>query len=294
MTDLPELRAPLTPSPIRTTWHWVVTIVLTPSMELLRRTPVGAWLHRRLRAGLEISSTEIPLRRGHADLDGLVIAFLSDLHAGLFMTEEDLVGLAERVAALKPDLVCFGGDLVNTAKRDVEAYERMLEILDPPLGIFAVPGNHEHYHKVDVASWERWLEGHGVRVLVNEGARLDRDGASLWLAGVDDLDEGRPDVERALEGRGEGEPVLLLSHHPDVFPRAAALGVDLQLSGHTHGGQIKLFGWAPITHSIHGYAEGAFERDGSRLYVGRGVGVTTLPLRIGVKSEVAMLRLSVS
>src|SRR5690606_3901908 len=131
----------------------------------------------------------------------------------------------------------------------------------------------------------------GVQVLCNRGVRLARGRASLWLCGVDDLTEGRPDVDAALAGRDAGEPCVMLSHHPDLFPEIAERGVDLTLSGHTHGGQIAPFGLVPIRHSAHGYDRGAFARDGSRLYVGRGIGAVILPLRIGAAPELPIITL---
>ena len=266
---------------------------LTRIYDALLATPPGRWQHRRLLSGLEYSVTEVPLGRGAPGLDGLSVAWLSDLHTGLFMTEDDLVSIARRVMASEPDLVCLGGDLINTHFHQLELLARALEILRPPLGVFAVPGNHEYYYLRDVGAWRSFLEERGVRVLQNRGTRLERNGASLWLCGVDELEEGTPDVALALEGRRESEPAVLLSHHPDVFPEASRKGVDLQLSGHTHGGQVRFFGWAPVTHTIHGYRAGLFRRDGAHLYVGRGAGVTFLPVRIGTRSEVPTLRLRV-
>ena len=257
---------------------------------VLHRLPPGRWLHNRLHVDREISSTDLRLPGGPGGLDRLEIAYLSDLHAGLFMTAEDLGDIASRVAALQPDLVCLGGDLINTRPLELELYEHLIELLDPPLGIFAVPGNHEHFYLDDISGWERFLEERGVRVLVNRGQRVERDGASLWICGIDDLSEGQPDLRAALSGRREGEPTLLLSHHPDAFVQTSA-HVDVQISGHTHGGQIRFFGWSPITHSAYGYAEGLHRLNGSQLYVGRGAGVTTLPIRIGTRSEIPILRL---
>ena len=99
------------------------------------------------------------------------------------------------------------------------------------------------------------------------------------------------DLGAALAGRREDEPAVLLSHHPDLFVESARHDIALQLSGHTHGGQVRLFGWAPITHSRNGYYSGLYERNGSRLYVGRGVGVSFAPVRVGARPEVPILRL---
>ncbi|PIE24609.1 MAG: phosphoesterase [Planctomycetota bacterium] len=242
-------------------------------------------LHRLLLRGLEVEEKEIHLSRGAAGLDGLRIAFISDVHAGSCMNAEDLVRLFTKVAELKPDLVCFGGDLINTRERELLLFREALAMLDAPLGQYAVPGNHDHFWGQDIGLWEAFLQEHGVRVLNNAGARIERDGDTFWLAGVDDLTEGVPDLEVALSGAREDEPILLLSHHPDFFYEAAAVGVDVQLSGHTHGGQVKLFGWSAVRHSRFGWHEGSYELEGSQLYVGRGLGVTFLPMRLGASPE---------
>jgi predicted MPP superfamily phosphohydrolase len=157
-----------------------------------------------------------------------------------------------------------------------------------------VPGNHEYYRKGHCARWTSWLEERGINVLVNRGCRITRGAAALFLAGIDDLTEGTPDLERALDGRSADEPVVLLSHHPDAWVEARELGVDLQLSGHTHGGQIKLWGWSPLHHSRFGYNEGDFQDGSAHLVVGRGVGVTALPFRFAAPPEVPFLRLRVA
>jgi len=247
-------------------------------------------IHRRALAKLEFSEVAMPIgvRPG---LDGLRIAFLTDLHVGSYVDGDGLMPIFEEVARREPDLVCYGGDLINTRERELELLERPLRLLEPRLGSFAVPGNHDHRWHSDMGAWEDALGAWGVRVLNNHGVRIERGADSLWLCGVDDLTDGRPDLRRALWGRAEGEPTILLAHQPDHFPEASAHGVDLTLSGHTHGGQMKLFGWAPITHTQHGFTAGEFVRDASRLYVSRGVGATVLPLRTGVRPEIPFVRL---
>jgi len=265
---------------------------VTRTMERLRGIPPGSWLHRRLRAQTEYSSTDVALRRGELGLDGLTIAFVSDVHAGFYMTLADLEQLGARLAALAPDLVCLGGDLIATRESEIRMLAPLLRLLEPPLGTFAVPGNHEcFYLRGDLSRWRSFLQDHGVRTLINEGVRVERDGASLWLAGVDDYGEGTPDQAAALSGRARDEPAVLLSHHPDYALHLPSTEVDLVLSGHTHGGQIALGPWAPITHSRHGHRAGLYALEDAQLYVGRGVGVSFLPLRIGSRPEVALLRL---
>ncbi len=259
---------------------------------VLRPTPPGHWLHRRLNLGRPVSTIDVALANLPDGAGAIELVFLSDLHAGPFMGPGDLVELIRRVNALRPDLVCFGGDLVDGWRsEEIGYYREALALLEAPLGSYAVLGNHDYYPRGQAQACRELLEEFGVPVLDNRGQRIDLDGGSLWLAGVEDSNEGQVDVAAALEGRRQGEPVLLLAHHPDVFIEAREHGVDLQLSGHTHGGQWRFFGWIPVKHSRHGYLSGLFREGDSALYVSRGVGTTVFPLRIAVPGEVALLRL---
>ena len=251
----------------------------------------GSWLRQRLERDLHFSEVGLRLRRGGRGLHGLRIAYLSDLHAGHFMSEADLCRIFERVARQEPELVCLGGDLIERRPEQVLLLGKALSLLQPPLGVFAVPGNHEYDVESDLALWRHTLEAHGVEILINQGRRLIHNDESLWLAGVDDLSLGRPDLACALRGAAEDEPILLLSHHPDFFYEASQAGVDLTLSGHTHGGQITFFGRTPLHHTQLGYWRGTFSEDGAQLYVGRGVGTTKLPLRLNTPGEVPLIRL---
>ena len=161
---------------------------------------------------------------------------MSDVHAGSFLNEADLTEIFRRVQAQLPDLVLFGGDLINTRDREILLFRRALLELRPRYGMYAVPGNHDHFLGPDISLWRAFLEEHGVTVLMNRGLRIQHGGQSLWLCGVDDLTEGEPNLDAALDGRRDGETAILLSHHPDFFVEAVAANIDLQLSGHTHGG----------------------------------------------------------
>jgi len=252
--------------------------------------PMSRWLHARIRRALQMPELELMLG-SVPGLDGIRVAFVSDIHAGSFMNERDLAAIFARVAAAEPDLVLFGGDLINTRERELLLYRTGLAQLEPRLGMFAVPGNHDHFWGSDIGLWTSFLEDHGVTVLLNRGCRIEHGGSSLWLCGVDDLTEGRPEISRALSGRRAGEPTILLSHHPDFFFEAVAADVDLTLSGHTHGGQIRVFGRAPIHHSRFGYERGWFTENDCHLYVGRGVGVTVLPIRLDAPPEIPIVTL---
>lgn len=253
------------------------------------RRGLSAWLERHR----QVTHPVVRLARGGPGLDGLRIAFLSDVHAGNFLDEDDFLRVCARVAAEAPDVVCLGGDLVNLWPHEILHLRKGLSLLEPPLGVFAIYGNHEYETTRDPWQWRSVLEEQGVEVLVNRGRRLTRGGATLWLAGVDDLLAGKPDLDAALDGCAPGEPIVLLAHHPDFFEEAADVGVDLQLSGHTHGGQILIFGRTPLRHTHEGYWAGRFERNGAQLYVGRGVGVSLIPVRIGAPAEIAIVTLRV-
>jgi hypothetical protein len=275
----------------RTRWRRAVARGVASINRAADRLPFGPWMHRCTQRGLTFDDVPIRIARAGPALRGLTVAFLSDLHAGSFMGEADLCRIFAEVQRREPDLVCLGGDLINTREREVLLFREPLRLLRPPLGVWAVPGNHDHFYGSDIGLWEAFLHEQGVRVLMNRGERILRGGDSLWLAGVDDLTEGDPSLRAALAGRRDDEPALLLAHHPDFFFEAAAAGVDLQLSGHTHGGQAKFFGWAPIRHSRFGYERGLFEEAGSQLYVSRGVGVTLLPLRLDAPAQVPIVRI---
>jgi len=253
-------------------------------------TPIGRRLHARLLGALEVVVLDVELPGAAADTSWPSIAFLSDLHAGHYMTGADLGRLAHLIDALRPDVLCLGGDLINHHAEELAHLEPLLAGLRPPLGVFAVPGNHDYVRPGELDAWLRFLEHAGVHVLRNRGQRLERAGGSLWLCGVDDLTEGEPRLADALAGRRAGEPTLLLSHHPDLFREASARGVDLQLSGHTHGGQVRLGPWIPMHHSRFDWVNGLYARGDARLFVGRGAGVTALPVRVGTRSEITLIR----
>ncbi|HIE70374.1 MAG TPA: hypothetical protein EYP98_09415, partial [Planctomycetes bacterium] len=163
----------------------------------------------------------LPLRTENESLSGLRIAFVSDVHAGSFLNEADLTEIFRRIQAQEPDLVLFGGDMINTRDREILLFRNALTQLRPRYGMFAVPGNHDHFFGPDISLWRAFLEDNGVTVLMNRGVRIQHGGQSLWLCGVDDLTEGEPNLEAALDGRCDGETTVLLSHHPDFFFEAA-------------------------------------------------------------------------
>ena len=147
-------------------------------------------LHRRCLSGLEWRRVAWRVPAAAAGLAGLRIAFLTDLHAGAYLRTRELDELFADVMAKRPDLILFGGDLINTRADEIRYYDGPLQRLSAPLGVHAVAGNHDHRWCEDIGDWQDFFEARGVQVLANQGRRLTHGGASLWLCGVDDLTDG--------------------------------------------------------------------------------------------------------
>ena len=167
----------------------------------LDKVPLTHWLHRRIRSRLEMPDLTLPLRPDNEALSGLRIAFVSDVHAGSFLNEKDLTEIFRRVQEQQPDLVLFGGDMINTLDREILLFRGALTVLKPRYGMFAVPGNHDHFFGPDISLWRGFLEENGVQVLMNRGVRIQHGGQSLWMCGVDDLTEGEPDLDAKARRR---------------------------------------------------------------------------------------------
>lgn len=236
----------------------------------------------QLQRTLERVDIDVPLRGLDPAFDGTRLLFLSDLHAGPFLSPNHVARLFDRLDEWKPDAVLWVGDLMTSRVAELIPIREALEGWTPPLGQFAVLGNHEHYSE-DVSLLVDMLEASNVRVLTNRSVAFERGSARLWLAGVDDWRAGQPDLFSTLRPwreRGASEPLVLMSHHPDIFPVAARAGVPLVLSGHTHGGQIRGSNGKPwVVKSSLGLVDGCYLRDDSTLLLSRGLGVTGLPFR---------------
>lgn len=227
---------------------------------------------------------------------GLRVALLTDFHLGPNLGPSDLARWVAASNAVRPDLVCLVGDIVDQAYRgDLSELKEMLPDLTAPLGVYAVPGNHDRtrYRRFDV--FGEALQEARVSLLMNESVAVRDD---VYVAGLDDFRVGRPDLNATLAGPAGGDSVatLFLSHNPDVIPELPEVensGVDLLLAGHTHGGQIRLPGIGPlVTSSAYGarYAAGWVPAP-MPAFVSRGLGVTSLPFRFACPAEVVVLDL---
>lgn len=244
-------------------------------------------------SGPALERVRIELHRWPGALAGLRVVQLTDVHVGPTLGEAYVRELVARVNALDPDLVVLTGDLVDGTVAELGPHVAPLQGLRSRLGTFFVTGNHEYYAGVE--PWVRELRRLGLTVLRNEGVRLERDGAAFLLAGVEDLTSHSGEgahaaaVARALSGRAEGEPVVLLAHQPKQVHDAKAHGVDLQLSGHTHGGQ--LFPWHYLVRAQQGFVAGLHRVGDTLLYVSRGSAWWGPPMRVGAPSELTLLEL---
>jgi hypothetical protein len=244
-----------------------------------------------LRHGLaapQVKRVEIALRRWPRALDGFRIVQISDVHIGPLLDRRFAAAVTERVNALAPDLVAVTGDLVDGSVARIGAQVEPFRALRAPHGVYFVTGNHDFYSGAD--SWVVRVREFGWRALRNERVSIGAGDARFDLAGVDDV-HGRliepgtgEDVDRALAGRDAERPVVLLAHDPSTFHRASQRGVDLQLSGHTHGGQIWPFRYL-VRLSVP-WVAGLHRRGVSLLYVSNGTGFWGPPMRIAAPSEI--------
>jgi predicted MPP superfamily phosphohydrolase len=256
----------------------------------------GALAFGSARGPAEITEVPVRLARLPRALSGLTIAQITDLHVGPTIGEREVRRVVEQVNALRPDLVAVTGDLVDGSVRDLGRAVAQLGRLEARHGVFFVTGNHEYYS--GVGSWVAELGRLGIRVLRNERVVIGDAGASLDLAGVDDWGARRygagADLGRALDGRDPDRALVLLAHQPRGVEEAVRAGVELQLSGHTHGGQI--FPFSLLVGAVYPYVRGLYaHEEGDRsghVYVSRGTGYWGPPLRLGSPPEIAKIVLT--
>ncbi|MDB5898702.1 MAG: metallophosphoesterase, partial [Ramlibacter sp.] len=252
---------------------------------------VGFFNARRL---ARVKTVQVPLAGLDPALEGFRIVQISDIHVGPTIKHGYLEAIVERVNALHPDVIAITGDLVDGSVPELAAHVAPLAALKARHGVFFVTGNHEYYSGVH--GWVKEIQRLGIRVLHNEHVVLQHGGASLVLAGVPDYtghlfdSAHKSDPAAALVGAPAGLPRVLLAHQPRTAAAAASAGFDLQISGHTHGGQF--LPWTLFVPLQQPYVAGLHQLDGLRVYVSRGTGYWGPPKRIGAPSEISELRLA--
>jgi hypothetical protein len=254
------------------------------------------------RLNLETTVRPIPMPRLPQAFEGFRIAQLSDIHIGPFMPAEQIRKYVEIANALKPDLTVLTGDFVTFDARTQYAVVDALSGLKAPFGIFGCLGNHDAWSGVEY-SITKLFRQRGIRILRSEAVPIAIGGDAINLIGTD---------FQSRRGFGPSAPVsnllgdivpliardrvnILLSHNPDTFDRAAELGVELSMAGHTHGGQAALEFISPEiapSRLVTPYVAGWFRKPGGQLYVNRGIGTIGVPIRIGAPPEITIYQLT--
>jgi predicted MPP superfamily phosphohydrolase len=254
-------------------------------------TAIGYFMARRVAPVVEV---EVRIAGLPAGLQGFTIVQISDIHVGPTIKRGYVERIVERVNRLQADMVAITGDLVDGPVDELAPHTEPLSRLASRHGTYFVTGNHEYYSGVH--GWVRELRRLGARVLLNEHVVLDHQGASLAVAGVTDwsaryFDPAHAsDPARALAGAPNGALKLLLAHQPRSAPAAAEAGFDLQLSGHTHGGQF--WPWNLLVRLQQPFTAGLDRLGRMWIYTNRGTGYWGPPMRFGIPSEITRIRLA--
>lgn len=258
------------------------------------RSLAGSWSKKAKLAideanSLSLERVEIILDRLPKKLDGFKIIHLSDIHHSPF-TDIQLIARTVKIAnRLRPDMFLLTGDYVSHDCEFIAPVAAELGKLTSLYGTYACLGNHDHWTDADLIT--HLFRGEGINMLINEGLRLEVDGSSFWLAGVDDYMVGKTDVARAMRGSYPDEMKLLLAHNPIIFRQSVRAKIDLTLSGHTHGGQVKIRDDEKRIIRRRKLTSGLHNRNGSQIYITRGIGTVVLPVRYQCPPEISLLEL---
>jgi len=285
----------------------VAATVIAPLVDILRgaplHLPMAVYMWSYL-SGLVVCGYGILIRRRFyrvverevripgldPRVDGFRIAHLSDMHLGTLTPRSWGMKWSAAANERGPDLAVVTGDMVTSGTEFHGDVADVIGELRAKSGVFVSMGNHDYFG--DGEPLVSLLRRRGVRVLRNQGVLIERDGAKLWLAAIDDTWTRRDDLAGALRHRPEGATTILLAHDPKRFDEAADAGADLVLSGHTHGGQVAVpffYRWANLAKLSYRYTTGFYRRGRSVLYVHPGLGTTGPPMRLGVAPEVSIL-----
>jgi uncharacterized protein len=273
--DMPALR------PVSAVSATVIAVVITAL----------GFVNARRRA--RIIRTDIPIENLPEGLRGFSIAQISDIHVGATIKRDYVEAIVQAVNALDADAIAITGDIVDGSVRDLTEHVAPLANLRARHGVYFVTGNHEYYS--GEAQWTREFTRLGMRVLMNEHVALQRGAATLVVAGVTDYSAHhfdpaqRSDPLLALAGAPPAQAKILLAHQPRSAAAAAAAGFDLQLSGHTHGGQF--WPWNHFVRFQQPYTAGLHRLNQLWIYISRGTGYWGPPKRFGAPSEITLLKL---
>jgi predicted MPP superfamily phosphohydrolase len=258
-------------------------VIGAPLLLLVYMLIEGHWLKV---SQFEFADTDIPQA-----FDGVTIAFLADIHHGPWISLGRVQHVVDVVNGLNPDIVLLGGDYVHRSADYVEPCFKQLSRIEARLGTYAVLGNHDHWEGAD--SVRRAMKDAGITLLDNRAQWITIGGDRIKIGGVGDLWEDSQDLEPTIHDAATSDFVILLSHNPDYVDEIDTDRIDLVLCGHTHGGQVTLFGkWAPLVplrHHKQKYRAGLVETGHVRMYVTTGIGTVTPPVRLFCRPEIALI-----
>ncbi len=240
-----------------------------------------------LTSNIDIYLHDLPER-----FENFRITQLTDVHHSQIVGLNEIRRVVQLALGTKPDMIVLTGDYTTSYRRYIEPCAEALSALRAPEGVWAVLGNHDHYTDPELTT--RALRRNRIEVMNNSNTTITRGPDKLQLSGVDDWSWNANDWQRAFAGIKKDIPNVLLSHQPTVLDLAETQNVSLILSGHTHGGQIDLpFIGAPVRYATREmkYSQGLYKRGETQLYVSAGTGVIGLPVRFGVRPEIAVFRL---
>lgn len=238
---------------------------------------------------LSVEKIEIRLNRLPKKLEGFRLVHLSDIHHSPFTSLEHISRAVKVANSLKPDMFVLTGDYISHESSYIEPVAEVLGKLDSEFGTFACLGNHDHWTDADLVT--KSFRAENITVLINEGLRFEARDASFWLAGVDDYMVGKTDLPAALRGAFPDEMKMLLAHNPIIVRQAARYDVDFVLSGHTHGGQVKLREDEKQVFSKRRLKNGLHRRKNTQIYITRGIGTVVLPIRYQCPPEISLIEL---
>ena len=232
-------------------------------------------------------------------LHGFTVALISDFHYDPYFSVHPLHAAIPMVNGLHPDLILLTGDFVSVpvvgderkAAFAAEPCARLLRQMTAPHGLWAVMGNHDD--GTDPEHVTRALQAENIQVLANQSAPIERDGARIWLAGVNDVLSHTADLTKTLRHVPAGEAVILLAHEPDFADEASQFPIDLQLSGHSHGGQVRIPLFPPLylPELAKKYVWGTYHVGPLTLYTNAGLGTVGVPMRLNCPPEITLLTL---
>jgi predicted MPP superfamily phosphohydrolase len=238
---------------------------------------------------LIVENIKIRLKRLPKNLEGFRLVHLSDIHHSPFTDIAHISRAVEISNQLKPDMFVLTGDYISHETAYIAPMAKVLGQLKSEFGTYACLGNHDHWTNAEMVT--DLMRQENINVLINEGFRFAARGASFWLAGVDDYMVGKTDLRSALRGSFPDEMKMLLAHNPIIVRRAVRVEVDLVLSGHTHGGQIKIRNEEKRILPRRKLKNGLYRRKDTQIYITRGIGTVVLPMRYGCPPEISLIEL---